>query len=240
MFGRALGLPAPDAYAHFPVIVGKDGRKLSKRLHPETRLQLYQDRGYLPEALLNYLALLGWNPGTEQEVFSLDELVGAFDISRVQRSNAMFDWDKLNWLNGHYIRTLTDEELACRLGPFLPGLPEATVRAAAPALKPRLQVLGDAARLLAYLGEPPPEPELDGAQREMVGAVASRLETADWTPPAIEAALEEVLLRHGWKRAKLFMPVRRAVAGEVSPPLHDTLALLPRPEALARMRRVLR
>jgi len=240
MFARALGLPAPDAYAHFPVIVGGDGRKLSKRLHPETRLQLYQDRGYIPEALLNYLALLGWNPGTEQEVFSLDELVEAFDISRVQRSNAMFDWDKLNWLNGHYIRALTDEELSCRLRPFLPGLPEPTVLAAAPALKPRLQVLGDAAGLLAYLSEAPPEPELDDAQRDMVRAAADRLEAADWTPGAVETALEEVLHEHGWKRARMFMAVRLAVAGPVSPPLHDTLALLPRPEALARMRRVLR
>jgi glutamyl-tRNA synthetase len=239
MFARAMGLPEPEAFAHLPVIVGGDGKKLSKRHHPQTRLGLYEERGYLPEALLNYLALLGWNPGTEREVFSLDELIGAFDISRVQRSNAMFDWGKLDWLNGHYIRSLPDDELARRLRPFLPDLPEATIRAAAPALKSRLERLGDAPERLAYLGQAPPEPDLDDAQREMLRASVDRLEGADWTPDAIERALEEVLDAHGWKRGKMFMPIRRAVAGEVSPPLHDTLALLPKHEAVARMRRVL-
>src|SRR6266487_1177783 len=131
MFAAALGLPRPEAFVHLPMIVGKDGKKLSKRLHPEVRLGLYQEMGYLPEAMVNYLALLGWNPGTEQEIFSLDELVRAFDLSRVQRSNAMFDWDKLNWINGQYIRALSDEDLAERLRPFLPHLAPETVRAAA-------------------------------------------------------------------------------------------------------------
>src|SRR5215831_12812315 len=138
MLTDAMGSPRPEALAHFPVVLGKDGKKLSKRLHPETRLDLFREEGYLPEALLNYLALLGWNPGTEQEIFSFDELVKAFDIARVQKANAMFDWDKLDWLNGQYIRTLTDEELTVRLQPFLPDLSLQTIRAATPALKERL------------------------------------------------------------------------------------------------------
>jgi glutamyl-tRNA synthetase len=235
----AMGFARPEAFAHFPVIVGKDGKKLSKRLHPETRLSLYQELGYLPEAMINYLVLLGWNPGTEQEIFCLEELVQAFDIDRVQRANAMFDWDKLDWINGQYIRGLTDDELAERLRPFLPDLPEATVRAAAPALKERLPRLDRAAELLAYLGEPPPPPALKDGQREMLEAAVERLEDVEWTVPAIEAALEELREARGWSRGKLFTPIRESVAGRVAPPLGDTLALLSRSEALARMRRVL-
>jgi glutamyl-tRNA synthetase len=239
MFLEAMGLPRPEAFAHFPVIVGLDGKKLSKRLHPETRLGLYRELGYLPEALVNYLALLGWNPGTEQEIFSMAELERVFDIGRVQRANAMFDWGKLDWINGQYIRTLSDEELADRLLPFLPDVPEATVRAAAPALKERLPRLDRARELLAYLGEAPPPPVLKDGQREMLEVAVERLAGVEWTPAAIEATLEEVLRERGWGRGKFFSPIREAVAGKVAPPLHDTLALLPRPEALARMRRVL-
>jgi glutamyl-tRNA synthetase len=239
LFAAALGISRPVAFAHFPVIVGRDGKKLSKRLHPETRLGLYQELGYLPEALLNYLALLGWNPGTEQEIFTFDELVRAFSIKRVQRSNAMFDWDKLDWVNGHHIRALADDELAKRLGPFLPDLPPETIRTAAPALKERLPRLDKAAELLAFVRGAPPCPELTEEQRQMVRAAMERLDTADWTPAGIEAALEEVRTARGWSRGKLFTAIRLSVAGRVAPPLHDTLALLRKPEALARMGRVL-
>jgi glutamyl-tRNA synthetase len=190
--------------------------------------------------MVNYLALLGWNPGTEQEVFTLDELVREFDISRVQKSSALFDWDKLDWLNGQHIRALSDEELACRLRPFLPNLPGAIVRAAAPALKERLPRLDKAADLLGYLEEPPSPPELDGQQLEMLRTAAERLADVDWTPAAIEAALEAIRQERGWSRGKLFNPIRAAIAGRDTPPIHDTLALLPKDEALARMRRVLR
>jgi glutamyl-tRNA synthetase len=239
MFAAALGLPAPEAFAHFPVIVGQDGRKLSKRLHPETRLGLYRERGYLPEAVVNYLALLGWNPGTEQEVFSLDELVRAFDIDRVQRSNAMFDWGKLDWLNGQHMRMLSDQELAARLEPFLPDLPASTIQAAAPALKERLPRLDKAQELLRYLGEAPAAPELTDEQREMVGAAIGALEAVDWETGPIEAALETAREAGGWSRGKFLTVIRSAVAGRVSPPIGATLALLDRREAMARLRRVL-
>ena len=237
---QALGQARVEAYAHLPVIVGKDHKKLSKRLHPEARLTYFRELGYLPEAIVNYLALLGWNPGTEQEVFSLEQLVREFDIARVQKSSALFDWDKLDWLNGQHIRALSDDELACRLRPFLQHLPEATVRAAATALKERLPRLEKAADLLRYLEEEPPPPELDAQQLEMVRTAAERLADVEWTPAAIETALEAAREENGWSRGKFFNPLRATIAGRDTPPIHDTLALLPKEEALARMRRVLR
>lgn len=239
MIMDALQYVRPEAFAHLPVIVGKDGKKLSKRRHPEARLGLYQELGYLPEALLNYLALLGWNPGTTQEIFSFDELVAAFSFERVQHSSAMFDWDKLDWINGQYIRRLSDEELAERLRPFLARLPQATLRQAAPALKERLPRLGKAAELLAYLEAPPPPPVLTDDQREMVSAALSALAETEWKPETVESALEQVRETHGWSRGKFLTPIREAVAGRISPPIHDTLTLLPKEEALRRLSRVL-
>lgn len=240
MLFDALGHPRPRAFAHLPVIVGADQKKLSKRRHPEVRLSLYQEQGYLPAALLNYLALLGWNPGTEQEIWSFDELTRAFTLERVQSSPAMFDQKRLDWLNAHYIRELPDADLAERLHAFLPRLSPTTLLAAAPALKERLPRLDAAPALLGYLEEPPKPPELTPPQQELLREARSRLATVDpWRADVIEAALEDVREQLGASRAKLFTPVRLAVAGRVSPPLHSTLALLPREEALARIDRAL-
>jgi glutamyl-tRNA synthetase len=151
----------------------------------------------------------------------------------------MFDWEKLDWMDGHYIRALSDEELARRLRPFLPDLPESTIAAAAPALKERLKRLGEARDYLGYLKEAPPPPELKNGQREMLEAAIRRLEDVEWTAPEIESALEDVREAGGWSRGKFLTPIRESVAGRVTPPIHYTLALLPKPEALSRMRRVL-
>jgi glutamyl-tRNA synthetase len=233
----ALGYERPGAYGHLPQILGKDRAKLSKRRHPEARLSLYREQGYLPEALMNYMALLGWNPGTEQEIFTFDELVAAFSLERVQKSGAIFDWEKLDWINGHYIRALSDEELAERLMPFLPELSADTVRLAAPGLKERLKKLSAARDLLGYLLTEPEPPVLGDDAREKVRAAIEILEGCEWTPEAIERALERALEERGWSKGKFFTPLRLALAGAVAPPIHYTLALLPKEEALRRLRR---
>src|SRR5260370_26454544 len=155
MIVDALGYPRPVAYAHMPLILSKDGAKLSKRKHPETNLVLYRDEGYLPEALINYLALLGWNPGTPQEIFAFDELLRVFSFDRVQHAGARFDWEKLNWINRQWIEAIDDADLAQRLQPFDPRLDEATIRRAVPALKTRMTKLADAADYLDYLWQAP-------------------------------------------------------------------------------------
>ena len=235
----ALGYARPEAYAHMPLILANDGSKMSKRKHPELNLLLYREQGYLPEALLNYLALLGWNPGTSQEIFSFDDLVRVFSFERVQHGGARFDWDKLNWINGEYIRALSDDELALRLQPFLPRLEEKTIRRAAPALKTRITKLADAADLLDYLWTDPPPPALDPDAAGRVRAAMEALKDVTWEPAAIHEALMVVVEKSGLGPNKTFMPIRQALTGKkISPPIDYTLALLPKEVALARLARV--
>src|SRR5690348_4769723 len=167
MLVDALGYERPEAYAHMPLILAKDGAKMSKRKHPELNLAIYREEGYLPEALINYLALLGWNPGTEQEIFSIDELVKAFSFDRVQHAGARFDWEKVNWLDGEYIRRLSPDDLVRRLEPFVPQRDEATIRKAAPALQTRMHKLSQAFDYLEFVWKEPTPPPLDAdaAQR---------------------------------------------------------------------------
>jgi glutamyl-tRNA synthetase len=237
----ALGYPRPQAFAHMPLILAPDGSKLSKRKHPEANLMLYREQGYLPEALLNYLALLGWNPGSEQEIFSFDELVRVFSFERVQHGGARFDRKKLDWINGEYIRALDFEELTRRLQPFLPELDEATIRKAAPALSTRLRTLGEANNLLEYLWTDPPPPQLPPDARERLSAAAAALQPLTrWEPEAIHEALMKVVEASGQGPNPTFMPIRLAVTGKkVSPPIDYTLALLPSDVALSRIKRAL-
>ena len=234
----ALGYERPEAYAHMPLILAKDGGKLSKRKHPESNLILYREEGYLPEALINYLALLGWNPGTSQEIFTFDELVHAFSFDRVQHAGARFDWEKLNWINGEYIRGLDDDELVRRLQPFLPQLDEATIRRAIPALKTRLPKLKAAAELLEYLWTDPPPPALDAESVERVRSAMAVLKNVTWEPEPIHEVLIGVVEKSGLGANKTFMPIRLAVTGKkISPPIDYTLALLPKDVAMSRLQR---
>jgi nondiscriminating glutamyl-tRNA synthetase len=240
MIVDALGYERPEAYAHMPLILAQDGTKMSKRKHPELNLSLYREQGYLPEALLNYLALLGWNPGTPQEIFTVDELVKVFAFDRVQHAGARFDWEKLNWINGEWIRAMDDAELTRRLKPYLPQLDEATIARAVPALKTRIVKLADAVPLLDYLWTDPEPPNLDAESVARLRAAVDALEGVPWELHAIEAALLKVAEASGAGKNKTFMPIRRAVTGKsVSLPIDYTLALLPREVAMARLRRVL-
>ena len=234
----ALGYDRPAAYAHMPLILAKDGAKLSKRKHPEVNLMLYREQGYLPEALINYLALLGWNPGTSQEIFTLDELVDVFSFERVQHAGARFDWEKLNWVNGEWIRAMSDTELAHRLQPFLPKLDEATIMRAVPALKTRMTKLAQAVDYLDYLWTDPQPPVLDSETKQRVQEAIDALSGTRWEPEPIEAALEKAVAESGVGKGKFYTPLRDALTGKkVSLPIHYTLALLPKEIAMDRLRK---
>jgi nondiscriminating glutamyl-tRNA synthetase len=238
MLVDALGFDRPRAYAHMPLILARDGQKLSKRRHIEANLILFREQGYLPEALINYLALLGWNPGTEREIFSLDELVSVFSFERVQHAGARFDWEKLNWINGEYIRALADGELLRRLEPFLPRLPEDTIARAVPPLKTRLRKLREAIDYLDYLWDDPPVPVLDDETVRRVRSAILALREAEWRPEPIEAALERAVAESGVGKGKFYSPLRDVVTGKkISLPIHHTLGLLPKEVALSRLER---
>lgn len=236
----ALGYERPVAYAHMPLILAKDGAKLSKRKHPEANLAIFREQGYLPEALINYLALLGWNPGTSQEIFTLAELESAFSFDRVQHAGARFDWEKLDWINAQWLRALDDRELARRLEPFTGPLDQATIVRAVPALKTRLTKLGDATGYLDYLWQDPAPPILDAEQSRTLRLAGDALEPVAWEPETIERALEGVVERSGLSKNKVFTPIRQAVTGKkVSLPIHNTLELLSKEVALERIHRAM-
>jgi glutamyl-tRNA synthetase len=232
---RALGYEPPAAHAHLPLILAPDRTKLSKRRH-RVDVNEFRDEGVLPEAMANYLALLGWNPGTEQELFSLSELRSLFDLARVQKAGAIFDRQKLESLNGEWIRRLPDAELATRLAEWVPALDGSLLPVAVAGLKERLQRLDQAPAMLAYVwNEPAPEGSLPA---DLLQSALAALEPVAWEPAAIEAALNGLVESSGASRGKLFGAVRTAVTGQkVAPPIHITLALLPRDVALARLRR---
>ncbi len=157
---QALGFPQPH-YAHLPLILGPDRSKLSKR-HGATSVNEYKEQGYLPEALVNFMTLLGWNPGTDQEIFSKEELEKIFSIEQVQKSGAVFDTQKLDWMNGEYIRAMKPEELLERVKNFLPKeslqYPEAYMRKVIELEQPRLKKLSEIRERVGFFFK---EPEYD-------------------------------------------------------------------------------
>jgi glutamyl-tRNA synthetase len=243
---EALG-GTPPAYAHVPQVNGSDGKPLSKR-HGSTSVEAFREQGILPEALMNYLALLGWSKDAETTFISKDELVEAFDLSRVSKNPARFDVDKLEWMNNHYIQALDDDDLAARCLHFLataglspePGL----LRRAMPLVKERMKRLTDSVELLRFLFTDDILPDekakavIEKAPSGYLARVADALETLEpWEAEAIKAALDEVAASAGLNRTKGFQPVRAAVTGSVvSPPLPESLELLGRERTIERLR----
>ncbi|GAA1273358.1 glutamate--tRNA ligase [Pseudonocardia aurantiaca] len=247
----------PFRYGHLPLVTGEGNRKLSKR-DPQSNLFLYRERGFLPEGLLNYLALLGWSIADDRDVFSMDEMVAAFDVTRVSSNTARFDLKKAEAINAAHLRAMPVEEFARRVEPYLEAEgviagtltddQRALLSAAAPLVQERSVVLSDAARMLRFLFVPEEgfAPEADAAEKNLGADAAPVLEAAltgldalpEWSTESIENALKEALIDGlGLKPRKAFAPVRVAVSGRtVSPPLYESMELLGRERSLARLR----
>ena len=237
---QAMGAEVP-LYAHVPLLHGPDGKKLSKR-HGAASVQELRERGYLPEAVRNYVALLGWGTEESQEFFTTDELIQAFSLERVSRSPAVFDEQKLRHMNGRYVRELGVEDLTQRLED-LTG--REGLRGAVEISQEKISTLSDFWPLAGFFFDGPAD---DPAARDKTLGSPDALERLEqaraalsevpepWTEEALETALQAVLERSGVKPGKLYQPIRVALAGTtVSPGIFETLRLLGRDESLRRI-----
>ncbi|WP_414442222.1 glutamate--tRNA ligase [Burkholderia sp. 22PA0106] len=244
---RALGGQEP-VYAHLPTVLNEQGEKMSKR-HGAMSVMGYRDAGYLPEAVLNYLARLGWSHG-DAEIFSREQFVSWFDLAHLGKSPAQYDQAKLDWLNNHYIKEADNARLAELAKPFFAalGIDEATLENGA-ALPAVIGLMKDRASTIKEIVEgaamfyrvPAPDAEelaqrVTDAVKPALADLATALKTAEWTKEGIAAALKGALAAHGLKMPQLAMPVRLLVVGTTHTPSIDAvLALLDRDAVVSRL-----
>ncbi len=237
---RGMGFE-PPVYAHVPNVSGQDGRKLSKR-HGAVSVEEFREAGYVARALMNYLALLGWSLDAETTVMSRDEMVAGFSLDRVGSAPATFDYAKLEWMNGVYLRAMPANEYADTLVSYLRETgfdgEEATIRAAAPLVQEKIATLGQFPSFAGFLFRRVPlDPAmLDGAAPILSDARRRLADTEPFESPRIEADLRALCDDLGLKPRQALQPIRLAVTGsKVSPGLFESIELLGREETLARL-----
>ena len=236
---RALGAE-PPVYAHVPNVFGEDGKKLSKR-HGAVSVDEFREAGYIAPALMNFLALLGWAPDGETTIMSRDELTERFSLERVGASPATFDYAKLDWMNGVYLRELAPGEYAAALTAFLReqghDWPVDRVEASAPLVQEKIARLGEFPEFAGFLfHDVEPDPAL--LDRDVLTATAAALEQVEpWQAAPLETTLKQVTESLGLKPRQAFQPIRVAVTGsKISPGLYESLELLGRDVSLARLK----
>jgi glutamyl-tRNA synthetase len=238
----------PPQFAHFPLLRNPDGSKISKRKNPAARLLWFQEEGFLPEALLNYLALMGWSMPDEREIFSYQDMVEQFTWSRFSTGGPIFDVTKLEWMNNQYLQRLSDDEFLERVRPYLPGPgQEAGMRTMAPHLKERIHRLIQVREQVEFLFADDPDADFELLQKQGNEATpaaeaclaAERVlrHVEPYTEQAIGAALEAEVEQRGWKKGAFYMPIRVAISGKTkTPPLFPMLAALGRARTVQRLR----
>ena len=245
---RAIGAPLPQ-YGHLPMILGADGEKLSKR-HGAVSVMEYPAKGYLPEAMLNYLARLGWSHG-DDEVFSMEQFCEWFNLDHLTRSAAQFNNEKLAWLNNHYIKQADNERLASLARPLMEAAgaqfegnpPLAAVFALMKERAATVNELAESAML--FYREPQPDPallaqHLTDAVKPALAQFAERCASVEWSKEALSAMIKEVLAANGLKMPQMAMPLRLAMTGQLQTPAIDAvLQLVGREAVLARVNKYL-
>ncbi|HBY62257.1 MAG TPA: glutamate--tRNA ligase [Solibacterales bacterium] len=248
---EALGW-APPVFAHLPPVLGTDGKKLSKR-HGATFLGAFREAGYLPEAILNFMALIGWSPGEgeQEEIFTLDELTRRFSLDRVNNAGGVFSYEKLKWMNGVYIRQLAPEDLEARLKPFLSAAGLAVdgekLRRIVPHIQQRLELLPDAIPLVQFLFKESIDRDLDAMLKKGMDETTAReicrkgadalAALPEFDAASAEAALRKLADELGRPSGPVFTVVRIAVTGQkVTPPLFESIYALGQHDAASRLR----
>ena len=232
----------PPRYAHLPLLHGPDGKKLSKR-HGAASVQELRESGYLPAAVRNYLALLGWGTSDDTTLMSTGELVGRFRVEDVGKSAAIFDEKKLRWVNGRFMRELPLDEYTAAVARHLGREADDRLREACAIAQEKAQTLDEVWALIRFLFEPPVEDDKawqkvmkDGSRAALEAARAALAEAAGFDPEAVEAALEPLPARLEMKPGRVFQPIRVAITGTaVSPGIFESLAVLGREESLSRI-----
>jgi glutamyl-tRNA synthetase len=232
----------PPRYAHLPLLHGPDGKKLSKR-HGAASVQELREAGYLPAAVRNYLALLGWGTTDDTTLMSTEELVKRFRVRDVGKSAAIFDEKKLRWVNGRFMREMPLDQYTAAVGRHLGREPDERLRGACAIAQEKAQTLDEVWGLIRFLFEPPVDDEkswrkvmVDGARPALEEARAALAAAEDFDPAAVEAALDPLPDRLGAKPGKVYQPIRVAITGtSVSPGIFESLAALGREESLARI-----
>ena len=242
---EALGHPIPR-YAHVPLLHGPDGKKLSKR-HGAASVQELRDAGYLPEAVRNYVALLGWGPGDDETILPTEELVRRFRPEDVGKASAIFDEKKLRWMNGRYMREMEPEAYLASVAAFLGREVDDRLRAACAIVQEKAQTLGEVWPLIAFLFEEPvDDPKAwkkvmkGDAGRALAAARARLSDLADFDVEAVEGALSALPEELDLKPGKVFQPIRVALTGTtISPGIFESVAALGQAETLERLDRAI-
>lgn len=238
MFGWDL-----PSFAHIPLLLNADKSKMSKRKNDVSILS-YKQQGYLPEALINFLAQQGWSHPEGKEIYDVDEMIAKFSWDRVPKTGSIFDFDKLQWFNGQYIRAMSDEEVALRLRDYSTHVYEDILRVL-PLVKDRLVLLNEFDDLVAYLFEEldydksqliPKNQTAESTRLALAEAVQTLNDLGDWGQESWEAAIRQLAEKLGWKAGELFMTLRVAITfSTASPPLRESMVLLGREPSLARI-----
>jgi glutamyl-tRNA synthetase len=229
---KYLGGDIPQIGHVTDILSGATGKKLSKR-RDSVFVEQYLEQGYLPDALLNFLMLLGWAPKDNREVFSLKEFVEHFDINGFQEANPVFNITKLNWFNGYYLRQKSDEELVNLVQPFFPTAGSDLLKKIIPLAKERVSTLQDFSSLCEFFISPPKSQSLNSDHLDLAKTV---LTSVDWSKDAIDSEFMPKIKERGWKVGDFFMTLRLAITGsKVTPPLTESMLILGRSETLSRI-----
>lgn len=251
---KVLGWEQP-VFCHLPNVLGQDGKKLSKR-HGSTHVRSFREAGYLPEALVNFLLLIGWNPGEgeQQEIFTKEEMIKKFSLERVNNAAGVFSYDKLNWMNGMYIRGLSKEKFVDAIRPYLLAkdikVDEAKLAAIAPHIQERMKFLNETPDLIDFLFKEKIERDIpamlgkdvDAAKAKEIinAAVAAISAVTDFTVPNVEAAVRTIPEKMGLKIGPVFVVIRIAATGKkITPPLFESLVALGKETTLQRLKETL-